>query len=822
MLQIGSFEGGQFSANGQATNNNLFLVDGQNDNDSRRGGSQGTQARVSLDSMAEYQVQTHQYGAEYGGSTGVVVNSVTKSGTNRVAGRVFEYYQSNKLQATNYFVKQRGDENPDSGSNVYGGSIGGPIVANKLFYFFNYEGTRNKSAANLEFPAAAAPLAVSYSTTTFFHGPNTFLRLDYHLSGNNQVSFRWTREAIITERDSIQDDLAIPTAARHENDSGDQVFSASWTSVLGSRATNELKFGHVRENLLQGPANLFDDDWHFIGFHGLDPFDVGAQNTHPDYLAGQRTTYAQDLIRDVNIDDQFTWIKSGWAGEHSFKIGGSFSRNGALPQGTATNFNGTYNFPTDANFNAADPRTYPDRFQIAMGQFDFEQKDYRFGSYISDKWQVAKRLTLNVGVRYDYQDLVSKTKDGFGPRLGVAYDALGDGKTLIRGGVGKVFQYQQLNILQTLLQRPVYAPTLSYDTGQLAVPPSTSGQFPVGANPNATACLNPIGGALVGEATMSPACRAFLASQRDIVLAGTVVNSTVTGPLVDGDRRMAYTWAYSVGFKHELANNLAASIDYVGNQGRNNTGVIDLNEGPVGANNRITRLGVNVFDPNGELVTGSARSATFQQFNQYQTLSAFNSDFNSLELDLEKRFSNRWSGRASYTYGKCHDVPLGAGGATALTLDSDPRVDYGRCDRDNRHAFSGSANFDLGKGFGTGFVFRTYSGYPINETIGTDFNGDGNNNDRPKQGVNDQAPLPSGLPSTIVSPLDSRGVAIRNGLDGERKTILDGRFQYVHRFASRYQAGSVPRDLQPAESNELRQPDRRAELVQLPQDGRGR
>ena len=65
VLQVGSFEGGQFSANGQATTNNLFLVDGQNDNDSRRGGSQGTQARVSLDSMAEYQVQTHQYGAEY-------------------------------------------------------------------------------------------------------------------------------------------------------------------------------------------------------------------------------------------------------------------------------------------------------------------------------------------------------------------------------------------------------------------------------------------------------------------------------------------------------------------------------------------------------------------------------------------------------------------------------------------------------------------------------------------------------------------------------------------------------------------------------------
>src|SRR4029077_16089968 len=208
-LQVGSFEGGQYSANGQATNNNLFLVDGQYDNDSRRGGSQGTQARVSLDSMSEYQVQTHQYGAEYGGSTGVVVNSVTKSGTKRLSGRFFEYYQDNKLQATDYFLKQAGEENPDSGSNVFGGSVGGPIIPNKLFYFFNYEGTKAQDAANLNFPAAAAPLARSYSTTTAFHGPNTFMRFDYHLNSSNQFSFRWTREAIITERDSIEDDLAI-------------------------------------------------------------------------------------------------------------------------------------------------------------------------------------------------------------------------------------------------------------------------------------------------------------------------------------------------------------------------------------------------------------------------------------------------------------------------------------------------------------------------------------------------------------------------------------------------------------------------------------
>jgi predicted outer membrane repeat protein len=783
VLQIGSFEGGQFSANGQATTNNLFLVDGQNDNDSRRGGSQGTQARVSLDSMAEYQVQTHTYAAEYGGSTGVVVNSVTKSGTNKLQGRAFEYYQSSSLQATNYFLAQAGEDNPESGSNVYGGSLGGPIVTNKLFFFGNYEGTRASSAANLNFPPEAAPLAVSYSTTTAFHGPNTFARFDYHANAANQISFRWTREAVITERDSIENDLAVLSAARHENDSGDQVFSGSWTSILNNRTTNEFKIGHVRENLLQGPSNLFDDDWNFIGFAGVDPFDVGSQNTHPDYIAGPRNTYAQDLIRDVTIDDTLSWIKPGWGGDHMFKVGFAYSRNGALPQGTAVNFTGQFTFPTDANFNAADPTTYPYRFGISMGQYDFTQIDHRASGYIQDKWQLNGRLTLNIGVRYDWQELTENTKDAIGPRFGFAYDPMGTAKTVIRGGFGKVYQYQQLAVLQALLQRSVLAPTLAYDTTQVASPAIT-GTYPVGPNANATACLNPMQGA-AGIAVISPACRSFLLTQRSLVTVGNVVNNTTTGPLVDGDRRMAYTWAFSAGVKHELTSTMAASVDYVGNRGKDNTAAIDINEGPINpATGRVTRLGVNVFDPNGELVPPEARGATFVQFNQNQTKElggALNSKFDSLELGLEKRMSSRWSGRVSYTLSHCYDV-------ASIIVDSDPRLDYGRCDRDNVHAFATSAYVDMGKGFGGGVVFRAYSGYPINETVGTDVNGDGTNNDRPKQGVNDLVTLPSGLPGTILSAVDARGVAVRNGIDGEKQVLLDGRLQYIARI-NRYQAG---------------------------------
>ena len=779
-LQPGSFEGGQYSANGQATTSNLFLVDGQFNNDSRLGGAQGTQARISLDSMAEYQVQTHQYGAEYGGSTGVVVNTVSRSGTNNVFGRVFEYYQGNKLQATDYFLKQAGEENPDSSSHVFGGHVGGPIVQNRLFYFGNFEYTNQKQAAILNFPADAAPLATSYASNTKFTGPNTYVRVDYQATTNHRLKFSWLREAILTQNDELEDDLAIADAARHENDAGDVVLNFTLTSVLSDRATNEVRVGRVQESLLQGPRALFDDNWKFVGFGG-EPFAVGSQNSHPDYLAGNRNTYAQNEVRDLTFDDTVTVIKSGWGGEHTLKTGFSFMRNPLEPSGSAANFIGNYSFPTNAPFSSVNLRTYPWRFQIAMGQVDFDVVDYRVGGYVSDKWAVSRNLTLNLGVRYDWQDAVPETKDAFGPRFGFAYNVGGAGDTVIRGGVGKVYQFQQLAILATLARGTVIAPTVTYDTAQVASP-AVTGLLPTGSTADRTACLQAVGGSKAGVAAMSPACRTFLEGLRSQVLAGGFVNNTTGGPTVDGDRRMSYTWNFSVGVERQLMTDLAVSADYVGNRGYDNTAGVDINEGPVNpATGRVTRLGVSAFDPSGVLVPASARSTTFVQFNQFQTIDALNSDFDSLELGLEKRYSNRWASRVSYTLARCRDVtntPLLVG---AFIDDRNPRRDYGACLRDNRHAFASSANVDIWKGLGAGMVFRVYSGYPINETIGSDVNGDGINNDRPMRGVHD-------LTRPIASGVDADGVAVRNGIDGENKVILDGRAQYIWRV-QRFQAG---------------------------------
>jgi hypothetical protein len=177
-----------------------------------------------------------------------------------------------------------------------------------------------------------------------------------------------------------------------------------------------------------------------------------------------------------------------------------------------------------------------------------------------------------------------------------------------------------------------------------------------------------------------------------------------------------------------------------------------------------------------EQIPASARNFTFRRVLQYTTDERFNTDFNSLEVAVEKRMSNRWSGRLAYTLGRARDV----GGITDQT---NPLGDYGRANTDNRHALAISANVDIWKGMAGGIVFRSYSGYPITETIGSDANGDDVSNDRPVAGVND-------LTLPILSPLDANGRAIRNGIDGEGVKLLDGRVQYTWRLPT-VEAGIV-------------------------------
>jgi hypothetical protein len=763
-LAPGGFNGGEYNANGRDRGSNLFLLDGMSNQQGHQGGSLGGMTRMSLDTMSEFQVLTHQYGAEYGGASGVVVNAVSRSGTNTFNGRSFFYLQDDKLNAVEHFAKIAGQENPDSGSKVFGVSFGGPIVRNRAFFFVNYERNIFDQAVSLTFPSEAAPLATAYTATAKSRTHNTFLRADWQVTGNHNVSWKFVNEAGWEIGDGWQDDRSLPDNIQRERNGGDRVTHASWMWVIGNRATNEMKVGQINQNTKNGPEALFDEDTNFIELAGRDQFEIPPMNEHPDFRTGSNAGRGAAEATNYVIDNTSTFVKSGWAGDHTFKAGAGFYRPGLLPQITGGNSFGTYVFPTNLPFDPANPRTYPSQFSIRLGEVYFDIKDNRTHAFVQDRWQVGGNLTLNLGVRYDYQTLTPQTKNAIAPRLGFAWDPFGTGRTVVRGGGGKFYEPLLVIVETNLVQSAVIAPSFIFQTDEDES--GLEGRVP--ADP----CLQPVGSN--GRALLSPACRAILSDIRNRVAAGGFIN---TEPIVDGDRRMGYIWSFSTGIRHELMANTAVSVDYVGNRGRDQTALIDINEPRLLANGRRGRPGVDFFDPDGVLIPAQARGAAFQRVRQFQTLDALNTDYNALEIALERRQASRWSGRIAYTLSEANDVQGAAVGGNQISTkrvgdDLDPRSDYGRAAFDNRHAFASSVFVNPWSGLGIGAVYRYYSGNPINEVVGSDVNGDRDNFDRPVQGVDDRT-----VP--IRSKVDSNGRAVRNGIDGENLMLLDLRAQYI-------------------------------------------
>ena len=195
---------------------------------------------------------------------------------------------------------------------------------------------------------------------------------------------------------------------------------------------NEVKLSTTIEHLRQAARDLynrdfnndpFDPDSHEItGLNGGDPLDFGAQQQHPSFRAGPRAGTAAHYWTTIALTEQFTFTP----GNHTWRFGFGASSNGGTtftsPVGVGGPF-GQFNFLTDVHFDPADPFTYPSRFRIRLGDVFFDVDDWRTNSYVSDKWRATDKLTLNLGVRYDYSDIVPETKDAFAPRIGVAYAA---------------------------------------------------------------------------------------------------------------------------------------------------------------------------------------------------------------------------------------------------------------------------------------------------------------------------------------------------------------------------------------------------------------
>ena len=311
-----TFEGGQVVANGSPSQQNVYLLDGMYNNDDRLGGSQGTQVRVVLDNIEEYQVLANQYSSEYGGGAGAIINMVTRGGTNDIRGRVYSYFRDETLNARGKFLTD-GQPKPPERTLQAGFGLGGPIVRNRAHFYFTYERDNEDIAGQKRFPPAAAPLAVDQVGFFTVRANNYFARTDFQVNDRNFLNVRWLLEDAASRGEGFNTNSETPDAKVWEADH-DTMWAGTYTSVLTDRLSSVTRFGRIGESLTTAPQGFFNDDGEAVGFDGRDPFSIGQRNQHASYITGTGGTGPTTVIRTYVVDQAFSYfVPSLFGGEHT-------------------------------------------------------------------------------------------------------------------------------------------------------------------------------------------------------------------------------------------------------------------------------------------------------------------------------------------------------------------------------------------------------------------------------------------------------------------------------------------------------------------------
>jgi len=795
MAFVGSVPGAQFVpttgflndtmlANGQPAAANNVVFDGAGNIDDLRGSNVGGQARTANESIQEVQVLTNQYEAEFGRASGAVINAVTKSGTNQFRGSAFDFFTGRAVTAKDYFARVNDLDKPQVSKQEWGGTVGGPIVRNKLHFFASVERlvqNRNQSKTYPNRPE------FSFSTNDDVSAWNTLWRIDHQISANNTWAFRWLRES--APQFNVLDGARDTVQSNDDETDLDQTLVGTLTSVVSNTKVNTVRLSLTKEQTTHANERLRALDPAYATCTVCPRRMIQDQSLLPPILAYLSFNAQADDTMDFSLDDSyaldetFSWFIPDKLGRHDTKFGARFSY-AWISNPNNSNGNGTYSFASDRAFNAADASTYPERFSIRVpGALDYELTSRVWELYAQDKWQIKNGLTLSLGVRYDLEIIPIKEesnplftdpdkypvdKNNVAPRLGVVWNPDGKGKSVVRGGYGVFYDRTLLGTVDNFLFDTKFSRSFTAIFPQTAADPGPSS----GRLPSEFVLNTPT------VSQLTPAVRAYLNA---LFPAGTVRRNTGTVTWDDPERTQPYFHQLTVGYEREVLPGVSVSADYVRMLGRDQFFNPNLN---IGTRVNTTRTGTVTFtDPYGILNPSLAPGE--EQYSgvvRLLTTKYGHSNYDALNLSVEKRYSRNWSLRGAYSLGYSRGITAGQTDTPQLQVGTDLKLDQydapANVDRRHTAVISGRTEIPKTRGVTLSGALRMLSGTPftIQDT----------NVDPDRNGVLFD-PLPagtySGTSADSLQNVENKGG--RNGARGPGFMELDMRLGYRAKLGSR-------------------------------------
>jgi hypothetical protein len=746
----GGFGSTQVSIGGARPEMTGYLLEGTNIADvSDKAPSSMAGVLLGVDAVKEFSVQTHNYAAEFGRAAGGVISAVTKSGTNALHGTVFEFLRDSKFDRPNYFdpidAATGKQVNPPFTRNQFGGTAGGPIVPNKLFYFGSYEGLRqNLSLTHLaRLPNAASrngvlptgtvavnPLVKPYldllypipdgrdfgdGTAELRHTAvdptheNFFVgKIDWQLGDNDSMFVRVSsdRSGATVHQDHPLFVEPTTTDTRYFTYQDQHLFSSRLLNVARAAINRTNRADDFVPTIAIPPNMYFTTDPHF----GAITITTGI--TSAGTAATVPVDYTQNLFQ---FSDTLTISSS----RHTAKFGGDFQRY-HFDGFSYSRYGGEFRFTNLSNFL----RGTVNRFTGNLPGTDTRRnmRQNYVAMFAQDEWRANNDLTLTYGLRYEFftvpfdtqgrvagllsfNDLESGPKGvtpgsaffknpsklDFAPRLGLAWKPFGLQQTSVKVGAGLFYQ-------------PL---TTSYYRG------TTFRVYPYFAGVD-----------IRTVPTFGPAVQTLLAQ-------GTGLAVQKRSEFIDYEAKQPYTTQYHASIQHEIRNGIVAEIGYVGSRGRNLPFYSDPNAAPVQ---------FDAADQHWHVVPGG--SLPYPSWGRIRTrTNAARSWYNGMTASVNRRFANGLLFQGSYTYGNSRDTWSGGligssdfeNGAGSATNYNHPEFERGPSSYDVRHTvvFNGVYQLPFGRtmtgaarqivqGWQVGVVANYASGIPFTPFIGFD------------------------------------------------------------------------------------------------------